>query len=163
MYFGGHFGFKMAPIANQRWKSIRNIIIYLETKFRSNRRIFVFWWPFWIQYGHHSKPMMNINSQHHNLLGNQISPKLEDFCIWRPFYTLVTMAMATILNLFNPQKLPHTTVDIPTKWIIIWLPNHGYQFPTSKSTWKPNLAQIGGFLYSGGHFGFKMATKANQR
>jgi hypothetical protein len=98
--------------------------------------------------------MMNINSQHHNLLGNQISPKSEDFCIWWPFCTLVTIAMAAILNLFNPpQKLPHTTVDIPTKWIIIWLPNHGYQFPTSKSTWKPNFAQIGGFLYFGGHFG----------
>ena len=68
---------------------------------------------------HHNKPTMNINSQHHNLLGNQISLKSEDFCIWRPFYTLVTMAMATILNFFNPQKLPHTTVDIPTKWIII--------------------------------------------
>ena len=62
-----------------------------------------------------------------------------------------------------PQKLPHTTVDIPTKWIIIWLPNHRYQFPTSKSTWKSNFAQIGGFLYFGGHFGFKMATIANQR
>ena len=59
MYFGGHFGSKMAAIANQRWISIRNIIIYLETKFRPNRRIFVFgghfvpWlpWqqpPFWI-------------------------------------------------------------------------------------------------------------------
>jgi hypothetical protein len=81
---------------------------------------------------HHSKPTMNINSQHHNLLGNQMSPKSEDFCIWWPFYTLVTMATAAILNLFNPpQKLPHTTVDIPIKWIIIWLPNHGYQFPTS--------------------------------
>jgi hypothetical protein len=45
-------------------------------------------------------------------------------------------------------------VDIPTKWIIIWLPNHGYRFPTSKSTWKPNFAQIGGFLYFGGHFVF---------
>jgi hypothetical protein len=32
------------------------------------------------------------------------------------FCTLVTMATATILNLFNPQKLPHTTVDIPTKF-----------------------------------------------
>ena len=65
--------------------------------------------------------------------------------------TLVTMATATILNFFNPQKLPHTTVDIPTKWIIIWLPNHGYQFPTSKSTWKPNFVQIEGFLYFGDH------------
>jgi hypothetical protein len=32
------------------------------------------------------------------------------------FCTLVTMAMAAILNLFKPQKLPHTTVDIPTKF-----------------------------------------------
>jgi hypothetical protein len=28
---------------NYFWISIRNIIIYLETKFRPNRRIFVFW------------------------------------------------------------------------------------------------------------------------
>ena len=112
---------------------------------------------------HHSKSTMNINLQHHNLLGIQISSKSEDFCIWRPFYTLVTMAMAAILNFSTPPKLPKTTVDIPRKWIIIWLPNHGYQFPTSKSTWKPNFIQIGGFLYFGGHFGFKMAAIANQR
>jgi hypothetical protein len=103
----------MATIANQRWISIRNIIIYLETKFRPNRRIFLFWWPFWIQNqnGRHSKPTMNINLQHHNLLRNQISPKSEDFCIWRPFCTLVTMATVTIL--INPPK---ATVDIPTKF-----------------------------------------------
>jgi hypothetical protein len=71
----------MATIANQQWISIRNIIIYLETKFRPNWRIFVFWWPFWIQNGHHSKPAMDINSQHHNLLGNQISSQSEAFCI----------------------------------------------------------------------------------
>ena len=53
---------------------------------------------------HHSKPTMNINSQHHNLLGNQISPKSKDLCIWWPFYTLVTMAMVAILNFFNPLK-----------------------------------------------------------
>ena len=49
----------MATITNQWWISIRNIIIYLESKFRPNRKIFVFgghfvpWlpWqrpPFWI-------------------------------------------------------------------------------------------------------------------
>ena len=33
------------------------------------------------------------------------------------FCTLVTMATAAILNLFTPpQQLPHTTVDIPTKF-----------------------------------------------
>jgi hypothetical protein len=29
---------------------------------------------------------MDINSQHQNLLGNQISPKSEDFVFWRPFW-----------------------------------------------------------------------------
>jgi hypothetical protein len=51
---------------------------------------------------------MDINSQHHNLLGNQISPKSEDFCIWQPFCTLVIMGTAAILNLFNPPKSCHT-------------------------------------------------------
>ena len=172
-----------STIANQRWISILNIIIYLETKFRPNRRIFVFgghfipwlpwqwlpfwsfstppkaatyyggysykvdhnmapkpwisipnikiyleinffvfWQPLWIQNGHHSKPTMNINSQHHHHLhGNQISSKSEIFCIWRPICTLVTMATATILNVFKPpQKLPPTTVDIPTKLHAAW-------------------------------------------
>jgi hypothetical protein len=38
--------------------------------------------------------------------------------VWSEFNivcTLVTMATAAILNCFNPQKLPQTTVDIPTK------------------------------------------------
>ena len=36
------------------------------------------------------------------------------------FCTLVTMATAAILNFFNPQQLPHTTVDIPTKFHEVW-------------------------------------------
>jgi hypothetical protein len=32
------------------------------------------------------------------------------------FCTLVTMATAVILNFFQPQKLPHTTMDIPAKF-----------------------------------------------
>jgi hypothetical protein len=38
----------------------------------------------------------------------------------------------------------------------------GYQFARTKSTWKPNFAQIGEFLYFGSHFGIKMVTIANQ-
>jgi uncharacterized membrane protein len=42
---------------------------------------------------------------------------MEDFCIWQPFCTLVTKATVAILNFFStPQKLPHTTVDIPTNF-----------------------------------------------
>jgi hypothetical protein len=48
-----------------------------------------------------------------------------------------------------------------------WPPNTKFlrfgRFPTSKSTWKPNFAQIGELLYFGGHFGFKMSAIANQR
>jgi hypothetical protein len=41
--------------------------------------------------------------------------KSEDFCIWRPFWILVSMVTAAILNFFQPpKKLPHTTVEIPT-------------------------------------------------
>ena len=75
-------------------------------------------------------------------LGNQISPKSEDFCIWRHFVPWLPWQRPPFWIFSASQKLPHTTVDIPTKWIIIWLPNNGYQFPTSKSTWKPNFAQI---------------------
>ena len=41
-----------STIANHRWISIRNIIIYLETIFRPNRRIFVFGGHFipWLTY-----------------------------------------------------------------------------------------------------------------
>ena len=109
---------------------------------------------------HHNKPTMNINSQHHNLHGNQISPKSEDFCIWRPFYTLITMATAAILNFFNPPKAAtyyggfSYKVDhnmAPKPWISI--PNIKIYLETKS----------GGFLYFGGHFGFKMAAIANQR
>jgi hypothetical protein len=81
LYFDGHFGFKMAAIANQWWISIRNIIIYLETKFRPNRRIFVF-------DGH--------------------------FVHWLPWQR------PPFWIFFTPQKLPHTMVDIPTKFHEVW-------------------------------------------
>ena len=77
---------KMATIANQRLISICNIIIYLEIKFLPIRRIFVFWRPFCIQNGRHSKPTMDINLQHHYLLGSQNSSQSEDFVFWRPFW-----------------------------------------------------------------------------
>jgi hypothetical protein len=57
---------------------------------------------------------MNINSQHHNLLGNKIPPKSDDFCIWWPFCSLVTMATAAILNFIQPPKSCRTL-----RWIFL--------------------------------------------
>ena len=116
----------MTTIANQRWISIRNIIIYLETKFRPNRKIFVIWRPFWIQDGHHSKPTMDINSQHHNLLGSQISSQSEDFCI-----------SAAILDgrQSKPKCSPYGTAGLtsckypfPLKSFHFWIFNNLYSF-----------------------------------
>ena len=155
----------MAAIANQRWISIPNIIIYLETKFRPNRRIFVFWRPFLVKNGHHSKPkwspygaacltpckypfplkslnlwifkfilifLIFIMVTILKILKTKSTTSSDDLFLCQVskgsavrfpvniFCTLVTMATAAILNFFNPQKLPCTTVDIPTKFDEVW-------------------------------------------
>ena len=50
-----------------------------------------------------------------DVTGNIAAKLCEVWSEFNIFCTLVTMATAAILNLFNPQKLPHTTVDILTK------------------------------------------------
>ena len=86
-------------MATKQWISIRNIIIYLETKFCPNRRIFVFWRPFWIQNGRHSKPkwppygttcltpskyLFPLKSFHFWIFNNLFLFSL--FLYWRPFW-----------------------------------------------------------------------------
>ena len=51
-----------------------------------------------------------------DLTGNITAKLCEVWSEFNIFCTLVTMTTANILNLFNPQKLQHTTVDIPTKF-----------------------------------------------
>jgi hypothetical protein len=51
-----------------------------------------------------------------DVTGNITAKLCEVWSEFNIFCTLVTMATAVILNLFNPPKLPHTTVDIPTKF-----------------------------------------------
>jgi hypothetical protein len=49
-----------------------------------------------------------------DVTGNITAKLCEVWSEFNIFCTLVTMATAAILNFSNPQKLPHTTVDIPT-------------------------------------------------
>ena len=51
-----------------------------------------------------------------DVTGNIIAKLGEVWSEFNIFCSLVTMATTAILNLFNPQMLPHTTVDIPTKF-----------------------------------------------
>ena len=65
-----------------------------------------------------------------DVTGN-ITVKISE--VWNEFNifgSLITMATAAILNLFNLQKLPHTTVDIPTKFHEVW-------WKESKNFWNP--------------------------
>ena len=58
-----------------------------------------------------------------DVTGNITAKLCEVWSEFNIFCTLVTMATATILNFFNPpppQKLLHTTVDIPTKFHEVW-------------------------------------------
>ena len=51
-----------------------------------------------------------------DVTGNTTAKLCEVGSEFNIFCTLVPMATAAILDLFNPQQLPHTTVDIPTKF-----------------------------------------------
>jgi hypothetical protein len=51
-----------------------------------------------------------------DVTGNITAKICEVWSEFNIFCTLVTMATAAILNFFQPQKLPHTTVDILTKF-----------------------------------------------
>ena len=55
-----------------------------------------------------------------DVTGNITAKLCEVWSEFNFFCTLVTMTTATILNFFNPQKLQHTTVDIPTKFHDVW-------------------------------------------
>ena len=50
-----------------------------------------------------------------DVTGNLTAKLCEVWSEFKKTCTLVTMATAAILNFFQPQKLPHTTVVIPTK------------------------------------------------
>jgi hypothetical protein len=81
----------------------------LETKFRSNRKIFILWWPFWIQDGHHSKPTMDIfkmaaNTKIKKIVKNSKMKRFQWKWIFTGSKTCCTIlrpfrfAMAAILN-----------------------------------------------------------------
>ena len=51
-----------------------------------------------------------------DVTGNITAKLCEVWSEFNIFCTLITMAKAAILIVSTPQKLPHTTVDIPTKF-----------------------------------------------
>jgi hypothetical protein len=51
-----------------------------------------------------------------DVTGNITANICEVWSEFNIFCTLITMATTAIFIFFNPQNLPHTTVDIPTKF-----------------------------------------------
>ena len=104
-------------MALKRWISIRYIIIYLETKFRQNRRIFVFWRPFLVQNGHHSKPKWSPYGAACLIPCKYPFPlKSAHFWIFNDFFNFYFENF----NNKEHKKLPHTTVDILSKFHEVW-------------------------------------------
>jgi hypothetical protein len=161
-----------------RWRlSIRKNKGYLESKFCPNRRIFVFWRPFWIQNGRHSK--LKWSSYGVACLTPCKYPFPFKSFHWEPYYdpsdhiiSCYYSSSSFFLSFFRQKFVFHISrrcLD-QTLWNLVGISyamwscaknDDDYQFARTKATWKANFAQIGGFLYFGGHFEFKMATIAN--
>jgi hypothetical protein len=119
----------MAAIENQNGRHmVEHVLLSVNIHFHWNRFIFEFFYNlFWFYIGSHFEmaAILKILKRKSTTLrddlfmcqvskGSAVRSEFNIFC------TLVTMATAAILNLFNPQKLPHTTVDIPTKLHEVW-------------------------------------------
>ena len=122
-YFGGQFGCKMAARANQNGRHmVQHVLLPVNIHFHWNLLLFEF---LAIYFDFILAAILKILKTKSTILSDYLflcqvskgSAVRSEFSI---FCTLVTIATAAILNLFNPQKLPHTTVDIPTKFLEVW-------------------------------------------
>ena len=125
LYFGDHFGLKMAAIANQNGRHMaQHVLLLVIIHFHRNLFIFEFlaiYFYFYIGGHFEIAAILKIlktksTTLSDDLLLSQVSNGSAVRFPFNMFCTLVTMATAAILNFFNPQKLPHTTVDISTKF-----------------------------------------------
>ena len=124
LYFGGHFWFKMATIANQNGRHmVQHVLLPVNIHFHWNLFIFEFLTILKIFILVAILKILKTKSTtlSDDLFLCQVSKGSAVQFEFNIFCTLVTMATTVILNLFNPpQKLPHTTVDIPTKFHKVW-------------------------------------------
>ena len=86
-----------------------------EIKKNLNPPFFLFQWQLWQSLSYRFQfCLAYLVPLDVDVTGNITAKICEVWSEFNIFCTLVTMATAAIFNLFNPQKLPHTTVDIPT-------------------------------------------------
>ena len=123
LYFGGHFWFKIATIANQNGRHMmQHVLLPVNIHFQWNLFIFEFltiyfyfffffffyWQPFW-NGGHFVLPIPIVLAYLFPLdvdVTRNITAKIcEVWSEFNIFCTLVTMATAAILNLFNPPQV----------------------------------------------------------
>ena len=119
----------MAAIANQNGRHMaQHVLLLVIIHFHRNLFIFEFlaiYFYFYIGGHFEIAAILKIlktksTTLSDDLLLSQVSNGSAVRFPFNMFCTLVTMATAAILNFFNPQKLPHTTVDISTKFHEVW-------------------------------------------
>jgi hypothetical protein len=113
LYFGGHFGFKMAAIANRNGRNmVQHVLFSVNIHFHWNLFIFEFLTIFFYFYigGHFEMVaiLKIIKTKNTTLSDNlflcQVSKGSAVWSEFNIFCTLVTMASAAILIFFNPSK-----------------------------------------------------------
>ena len=113
LYFGSHFGFKMATIANRNGSNmVQHVLLPINIHFHWNLFILEFLNDFFNFYigGHFEMAailkILKIKSTtlSDDLFLCQVSKGSATWSEFNIFCTLVTMATAAILNFFNPSK-----------------------------------------------------------
>ena len=113
----------MAAIANRNGLNmVQHVLLPVNIHLHWNLFIFEFLTIFWIFI---LAAILKILKTKNTTLSDdlflcQVSKGSAVWSEFNIFCTLFTMTMAAILNFFNPSKLPHTTVDIPTKFHEVW-------------------------------------------
>ena len=74
---------------------------------------------------------MDINSQHHNLLGNQILSISEDFCIWQPFWIQNGCHSKPKWSPYGAGRTPPCKYPFPLKSFHFWIFNNLLLFSLS--------------------------------
>ena len=122
-YFGSHFGFKMAAVANQYGRHmVQHVLLPVNIHFHWNLFIFEF---LTIYFDFILAAILKILKTNSTTLsddlflcqvskGSAVRMNLTFFVPWLPWQRPPFWIFST------PEKLPHTTVDIPTKFHEVW-------------------------------------------
>ena len=123
LYFGGHFGFKMAAIANRNGRNVvQHVLLPVNIHFHWNLFIFELLTIFFIFILVAILKILKTKSTtlSDDLFLCQVSKESAVWSEFNIFAPWLPWQRPPFWIFSTPLKLPHTTVDIPTKLREVW-------------------------------------------